>query len=63
MNDVVTQNVTAELLDLLDADASLGPRILQLHRQGFFSQGESTEDTEKMDPESPFHRGRHTTIA
>ena len=57
LNDVVVQNVSSEVMDLLESDSSLGPRILHLHRQGFFSQQEVAEDSEKIDPDSPFHRG------
>jgi hypothetical protein len=57
LNDVVQQNVTADLLQLLEDDSTLGPRILQLYHQGFFSKTEQLEETEKIDPDGPFSRG------
>ena len=54
---MVQQNVTSEALQLLESDCTLGPKVLQLFQQGFFSRSEGNEDIERIDPESPFHRG------
>ena len=56
MNEVLQQGVSWQLMELLESDPALGPRILQLHRQGFFDK-DSEGMEEKLDADAPLPRG------
>ena len=64
MNEVLQQGVSEQIMELLETDPALGPRILQLHRQGFFDK-ESEALEEKLDADAPFARGvtHHSRLA
>ena len=51
------QGAADQILDLLESDEALGPRILQLHRQGFFEKDAAAALDEKLDGDAPFARG------
>ena len=59
------RGVADQILELLEADEALGPRILQLHRQGFFEKDAAGVLDEKVDGEAPFPRGvtHHNRLA
>lgn len=55
MQEVYSQKVSDSIMALLQDDEALGPRILQLHKQGFFNK--EVEIDEKLDPDMQFPRG------
>ena len=57
MQEVYSQKVVEQVMDLLEEDEALGPRILQLHRQGFFDNKPQSDAEETVMPDAPFPRG------
>lgn len=57
MQEVYTQKLTDQVLELLESDESLGPKILQLHRQGFFDNKDMDAEEAQTDPDKVFPKG------